>query len=676
VVSSDGDSSDAVEAYGGGAVPLTPAGALSEPDGLSSLLLDSEFTLDAEPGQACGGGFVPVDALRSDGSPASQRRQAAGREYPTCSLPGIIMPSKAWHPTMGAKSIIVPVPECEANAVVRYFHRQPWRHLIVSASCRARAVWFSELNLLLPRPEQGRKYSKQPFKRCFPRIGGVTVDLYRLYQDVCRSGGLVSLTRKRAMARLARQLGVRPSFKGAGHYLRQIYLRLLYDIERSELRTPSLRARACGSGDGCPCGAAGGRASWWGEGDAVSRKCAQACIAPGELANPHRRSASSSTHCILGQSGGRDLSVTEAHETQHARSQLALSALAWCIGGSMCARCQLRRASIGVVRVDLDCKSWGSKLCRVCAGYLRSLLEGGRVWSPEVVTWIAAPAAGLHPVRPPAASSCSSPLGGIAGRPACWGRRAVNQALHAAYAKEREAAARRAALLPEHVLAKALPKRPSARASCKQWRQVRATWLGSKLLYLSGRCRVCSRQVMRSKPGPGSLRHCPPAPVMPAAAAAAAPGTPPEDSVGLKQSDVCSRHAWASVSPPTGGTRTAAATRATVGQGLRRVRFCGWCERQQESFGLVLGRGAGRAASGRAWVAKGCGACLSAAAGWVAPPLLALPSCYCSPLLVSAMYFGCSLTVAWTSGSNMHDWRRIMAAGLPRRPMPRRAPAT
>ena len=73
-----------------------------------------------------------------------------------------------------------------------------------------------QLCRLLPPPEDGRKYSRRPMLRCFPRLGGVVLDLYDLYHAVCQQGGLVLLTRQRGLTRLARSFGVPSSYRAAG----------------------------------------------------------------------------------------------------------------------------------------------------------------------------------------------------------------------------------------------------------------------------------------------------------------------------------------------------------------------------------------------------------------------------------------------------------------------------
>ena len=54
--------------------------------------------------------------------------------------------------------------------------------------------------------------------RCFPRLGGVVLDLYDLYHAVCQQGGLVLLTRQRGLTRLARSFGVPSTYRSAGVY--------------------------------------------------------------------------------------------------------------------------------------------------------------------------------------------------------------------------------------------------------------------------------------------------------------------------------------------------------------------------------------------------------------------------------------------------------------------------
>ncbi len=99
------------------------------------------------------------------------------------ALQSELPPPKPWLATTGAKSVVIPVPERCANVVSRFLHLQPWRQVLCCMSDQARADWLSELCRILP-PANGRRFSKRPFLRCFPCIGGVKIDLYRVYHEV------------------------------------------------------------------------------------------------------------------------------------------------------------------------------------------------------------------------------------------------------------------------------------------------------------------------------------------------------------------------------------------------------------------------------------------------------------------------------------------------------------
>ena len=181
-------------------------------EGISSMLFQHpNFALDVMLDNCAddhafhsGGGAVPPLTGSGRGAASHLPADAAcGLSPPPPPAPGIPLP-RAWQATAGAKSMIIPVPVHRANTVARFWHSPPWRQMLCGASPEARSEWLTELCRLLPLPGPGRKFSKRPLLRCFPRIGGVTIDLYRLYHEVCKGGGLVVLTQKRAMGGLAR----------------------------------------------------------------------------------------------------------------------------------------------------------------------------------------------------------------------------------------------------------------------------------------------------------------------------------------------------------------------------------------------------------------------------------------------------------------------------------------
>ena len=441
---------------------------------LSSMLRHPDFTLESGPssdGDTGGWGELPPRARVGTCA-------AAPCPHPAAS-PGVPLP-RAWTATAGHRSAIVPVPEHSASLVARFLHRQPWRQSLCRANEQARTQWLTELCRLLPQPERGRKYSRRPLLRCFPRMGGVRIDLYRLYHEVCAGGGLVLLTRRREMSRLARLLGVRPGYTGAGHFLRTIYVRLVYDIERAELRHPARRRLLASQ----PCSSL--RTS-----KTVSRPDESNCDAWGRgMGAEEPKGGRQEGGVGHGSGSGRGAEEKAGGEDADAweRSLRCPPPAVW---SNVCARCRSRRATVGVAMVGYREQVWGSKLCKACSGYLRALLLLRGLQHPEVMAFLAAPAAGCTPKGAAKGAASSTTLADAMPRD----RKAVTRTLYASYEEEQASALARRQRMREEVAAKA-GKRPTVRSAT--WRAGRAQWLAGKLLSLSRRCHLCRR---RLRPG-------------------------------------------------------------------------------------------------------------------------------------------------------------------------------
>ena len=437
---------------------------------LSSMLRHPDFTLESGPssdGDTGCWGELPPQARVGTYAAAPCPRPAAS--------PGVPLP-RAWKATAGHRSAIVPVPERSASLVARFLHQQPWRQSLCRANEQARTQWLTELCRLLPQPERGRKYSRRPLLRCFPRIGGVRIDLYRLYHEVCAGGGLVLLTRHREMSRLARLLGVRPGYTGAGHYLRTIYVRLVYDLERAELRHPARRRLLALQ----PCSSL--RTS-----KTVSRPDESACDAWGRGMGAEEPEGGRQEGGVVHGSGrGRHAEKKAGGEGADGRHR-GLRCPPPAVWNNVCARCRSRRATVGVAVVGCREQAWGSKLCKACGSYLRGLLLLRGLRHPEVMAFLAAPAAGCTPKG----AASSTTLADVMPRD----RKAVTRTLYARYEEEQASALARRQRMGEEVAAKAR-KRPTVRSAT--WRADRAQWLAGKLLSLSRRCHLCRR---RLRPG-------------------------------------------------------------------------------------------------------------------------------------------------------------------------------
>ena len=554
--------------------------------GLSSMLRHPDFNLESGPDDAggdssgwrAGGCGLPracADADASAGASAWVPRPAPS------SLPPGVPPPRAWTATAGHRSAVVPVPERSASVVARFLHRQPWRQALCQASEQARAVWLTELCRLLPRPEPGRKFSKHPLLRCFPRVGGVRIDLYRLYHEVCAGGGLVRLTRRREMARLARLLGVRPGYSGAGHALRTIYVRLVYDLERAELRHPAARRLlllASRPGSSRPAA------------EAVSRPGASICHGWGRGVDAPAKGG-----------GGWGPAAKAGGEGAEGGSHVlhCPPPAGW---SNVCARCRTRSVWMGVAMVGYREHRWGSKLCKKCASYLRSLILLGQHQHPEVMAFLAAPAAGCAPLGAPLLTTLAEALP--------RNKKAVWRTLYTAYVAEQSSALARRQQRRDEVAAKAgkLPLWPRA------WRAGKAQWLAAKLLSLTHRCHLCRRRLPPSSSSP-------PPPQQHLGLEAATDDTFPPDADCAQQAPtgggarrakeqvcfrlgpehVCATHSWAvgmlaapaGVGAQGGGRKSsrrvrrawgmssgsscssAARSRALVDQG---ARLCAWCQ--------------------------------------------------------------------------------------------------
>jgi hypothetical protein len=301
------------------------------------------------------------------------------------------------------------------------------------------------------------------------------------------------------------------------------------------------------------------------------------------------------------------------------------------IPSHLCARCQARPATVGLACPGTPFKPstmwatmWATKLCRGCAGYLRSLLDGGRFASAEITCWIAGPAALLLACSSAPPSSGAFLCGQARTSPGL-GRPSANKLLYAAYVEEQRAAGRPRGVEADAVEGKA--RRQCRPAAYGKWCKVRARWLASKLLGLAGRCVFCRRPVCRPR------HHAPPEAPNADRARPAARSSVEASGHGrmahLSQWDVCARHAWVLAAatherakPATATLRgTASTASADRDHTQRRAPLCSWCKSKRQIVGLVLGREGHGSWVGSSWLAKGCRACMSAAAWCASSPM-------------------------------------------------------
>ena len=267
--------------------------------------------------------------------------------------------------------------------------------------------------------------------------------------------------------------------------------------------------------------------------------------------------------------------------------------------GVTCARCQSRRAGVGVVCAGPRRFSWATKLCKLCAAYLRALLStNGGFRHPEVLAWVAVPAASSPSAGVQVATSLALPVPR---------RQGVVRVLCQAYVQEEAASLHCQRKRGEDIRGKAVPGTVGAAGD---WRASRARWLARKLVPLAGRCHLCRRR-------------CP-------AGRAVVGG---EGRGQLLQSDLCVWHSWAAgleigreltvaargvagqrqLQSGAGGSEVHGREEADRGS---REGLCRWCRRQRQSHGIVCMPGVaehdmGWNGTSMGWLAKGCRVCLS-----------------------------------------------------------------
>ena len=170
---------------------------------------------------------LPLDCERWNLYPA---HLGAAKEYNPIPRPKLSSsnPSSSGHTLFRAAG-----GEQHAFLVFRFLH-PPWREALCPPGSAACAAWKDALrSLQVPRSAAAARGPP-----CRELIGGVRIDLYRLFHEVCRRGGAAAVHHARSFRAIALSLGVPSRYTAASAAIAALYRRRLLALESIELRRP------------------------------------------------------------------------------------------------------------------------------------------------------------------------------------------------------------------------------------------------------------------------------------------------------------------------------------------------------------------------------------------------------------------------------------------------------